>query len=53
MFGQDLEDEGLPQDFIDQFSESLETIGLINYDDGLRKKAWYEFVSRLTSRREQ
>jgi hypothetical protein len=39
-----LEEEGVPQDFIDQFSESLETVGLIDYDTGERKQAWHEFV---------
>jgi hypothetical protein len=39
-----LEDEGMPQDFIGQFSESLETMGLINYDNGTRKEAWNEFI---------
>jgi len=48
ILAQALEDEGMPQDFIGQFSESLETIGLINYDTGMRKKAWNEFVSGLT-----
>ncbi|MFO7830215.1 MAG: hypothetical protein R6V23_16455 [Bacteroidales bacterium] len=44
ILAQDLVDEGLSQDFIDQFSESLETIGLVNYNNGARKKAWDEFV---------
>ncbi len=44
IFSQELEDEGMPQEFIDQFAESLETIGLINYNNGTRKKAWDEFV---------
>lgn len=44
IFAEMLEEEGLPQDFIDQFSESLETIGLINYHNGTRKKAWDVFV---------
>ena len=39
-----LENEGLSQEFIDQFAESLETIGLINYSDGTRKYAWNEFL---------
>jgi hypothetical protein len=38
------EDEGLPQDYIDAFSESLETIGLIQYSDGKSKPAWTEFT---------
>ena len=36
--------EGLDQAFIDQFAESLNTIGLIHYDDGTKKPAWDEFV---------
>jgi hypothetical protein len=48
IFADLLEEEGLSQDFIDQFSESLETIGLINYENGNRKKAWDEFVFWLT-----
>ncbi len=48
IFADLLEEEGLPQDFIDQFSESLETIGLIHYQNGMRKKAWNEFVFWLT-----
>ncbi|MFP4060633.1 MAG: hypothetical protein ACLFUC_09155 [Bacteroidales bacterium] len=44
IFNEMLENEGLPQDFIDQFAESLETIGLIQYDNGTRKKAWNEFL---------
>lgn len=44
IFNEMLEDEGLPKEFIDQFAESLETIGLINYNDGMRKSAWDEFI---------
>ena len=44
LFNEMLADEGMPQEFIDQFAESLETIGLINYHDGMRKKAWNEFI---------
>jgi len=44
IFNELLEDEGLPRDFVDQFAESLETIGLINYDDGTRKSSWNEFI---------
>ena len=44
LFNEMLADEGMPQEFIDQFAESLETIGLINYNDGMRKKAWNEFI---------
>lgn len=44
LFNEMLADEGMPQEFIDQFAESLETMGLIKYDDGTRKKAWNEFI---------
>lgn len=44
IFAQAFENEGMPLDFILQFAESLETIGLIQYDDGQRKKAWDEFI---------
>lgn len=44
IFNEMLEDEGLPKEFIDQFAESLETIGLISYNDGMRKSAWDEFI---------
>lgn len=43
-FIQPLEGSGVPQEFIDGFAESLNTIGLINYSDGSRKLAWNEFV---------
>ena len=48
LFNEMLEVEDLPQDFIDQFAESLETIGLISYNNGERKKAWDEFLFWLT-----
>ena len=48
IFNEMLEDEGLSQEFIDQFAESLETIGLINYTNGKRKQAWDEFLLWLT-----
>jgi hypothetical protein len=38
------EDEEIPQSFLDSFAESLETIGLIHYSNGLRKPAWNEFI---------
>ncbi len=44
IFNEMLADEGMPQEFIVQFAESLETIGLINFNDGTRKKAWDEFI---------
>ena len=39
--------ENVPEDFIDVFVESLETIGLIRYEDGRSRPAWDEFVSWL------
>jgi len=48
IFSEMLAEEGMPQEFIDQFAESLETIGLINYNTGTRKKAWDEFLFWLT-----
>jgi hypothetical protein len=44
LFLQAFEDEELPQEFIDAFAESLETIGLINYSNGERKMAWKTFT---------
>ncbi len=48
IFNEMLKDEGMSQEFIDQFAESLETIGLINYKNGTRKKAWDEFLFWVT-----
>jgi len=48
LFNEMLADEDMSQEFINQFAESLETIGLINYNDGTRKKAWNEFIYWLT-----
>lgn len=47
IFTQIFIDEGLPQNFIDAISETLETVGLINYNDGSRKPAWDEFMTWL------
>ncbi len=47
IFLQGFKDEGLPQDFIDTFAESLETVGLIGYGDGKEKLAWGEFTKWL------
>lgn len=47
ILAQFLEDEGMPQEFIDAFRESLETMGLIHYDDGTSKDAWNEFLKWL------
>ncbi len=44
IFSELLRDEGLDQDFIDQFAESLNTIGLMHYSDGTKKPAWDEFI---------
>jgi hypothetical protein len=44
-----LRDENVPEEFIDVFVESLETIGLIRYEDGMRRPAWDEFI-RWTDR---
>jgi enolase len=44
-----LRDENVPEEFIDVFVESLETIGLIRYEDGMSRPAWDEFV-RWTER---
>ncbi|MBS3772390.1 MAG: hypothetical protein KGY69_19220 [Bacteroidales bacterium] len=38
------EDENLPEKYIDAFSESLETMGLIKYEDGTQKLAWNTFI---------
>lgn len=53
IFNQVLADEGMPQAFIDQFAESLETIGLIHYENGRRKPAWNEFLSWVTAFEQQ
>jgi hypothetical protein len=39
-----LDGEELPELFVQQLVESLNTIGLIHYQDGRRKPAWDEFV---------
>lgn len=44
LYAEAFKGEGLPQEFIDQFSESLKTTGLINYNNGTRKNAWNEFI---------
>ena len=44
LLAQGFESEEVPQEFIGQWKESLETIGLINYSDGSRKDAWNEFL---------
>ena len=43
-FTQPFINEGLPQDFIDRFAESLETTGLIRYADGSSRPAWDSFI---------
>ncbi|MEM8523366.1 MAG: hypothetical protein AAGG68_01925 [Bacteroidota bacterium] len=42
-FNQVFEEE-VPQEFIDNYGDLLQHIGLINYEDGTRKKAWDEFL---------
>ena len=37
-------DEGVDPAFVSEYSEALETIGLIRYSDGQSKKAWYEYI---------
>lgn len=44
LMAEPLRAEEVPEDFVRVFTESLETIGLIHYDDGTRKPAWDEFV---------
>lgn len=39
--------EGLPREFVNTFTESLETIGLLNYEDGKPRPAWDEFLRWL------
>ena len=36
--------EGVPVEFVQVFAESLQTIGLIRYEDGVSKPAWDEFL---------
>lgn len=38
------EDEGLPEEFLFAYIESLLTIGLIRYEDGSQKQGWNEFL---------
>jgi hypothetical protein len=47
VFEKILSAEGVSEDFIDVFTETLETIGLIRYEDGRPRPAWYEFLRRL------
>lgn len=42
-FNQIFEEE-VPQEFINNYGDLLQQIGLINYEDGTRKKAWDEFL---------
>jgi hypothetical protein len=44
LFTQPFINEGLPQDFIDRFAESLETTGLIRYADGSSRPVWDSFM---------
>ena len=38
---------GLPESFIQQFAESLESVGLLRYEDGSVRPAWASFVDAL------
>lgn len=40
----ELDEPELPQDFIDSYAEALRSIGLINYEDGVKKLAWEEYI---------
>lgn len=44
LMAEPLHAEAVPEEFIRVFTESLETMGLIRYEDGVRKPAWDEFV---------
>lgn len=44
IFSDLLEDEGLDPAFINQFAETLNTMGLVRYPDGTKKPAWDEFA---------
>lgn len=46
-YAEAFEGEDVPQEFIEQLSESLETMGLINYSNGTRKSAWNEFINQI------
>ncbi|NBB88881.1 MAG: hypothetical protein GVX96_03715 [Bacteroidetes bacterium] len=49
IFSEELVNEGASEEFVNQFAESLTTMGLIHYTDGSRKKAWNEFLFWLES----
>jgi hypothetical protein len=38
---------GIPESFIGQFAESLETVGLVRFTDGSARPAWTTFVEAL------
>lgn len=44
IFRQDLLDSGIGEDFVNMFLESLETVGLMRFEDGTPKSAWNEFL---------
>jgi hypothetical protein len=44
LMAESLRSEEVPAGFVEVFIESLETIGLIRYEDGTRKAAWYEYL---------
>ena len=47
ILAQMLRAENVSEDFVDVFIESLETIGLIRYEDGRSRPAWDEFIRWL------
>jgi hypothetical protein len=44
LIAEPLRAEEVPEDFVHVFIESLQTIGLIRYEDGESKLAWEEFI---------
>jgi len=49
VYGGILDAEGLPQPFIDRFTEWLATTGFITHDDGSRRPAWSAFVAAIAA----
>ncbi len=41
---------GLPESFIEEFAESLETVGLLRFEDGSARPAWDAFLDALPCR---
>lgn len=46
-YGTLLRDEGIPESFIEQFGESLTTVGLLRFADGSARPAWNSFIEAL------